>query len=75
MDEEHYGDVDGMDGDDGDEEVADEDRCLSLPDMRRMKMDPQNEFPLQFPSGGEVSATSGFSVCHLSDPIARGETI
>ena len=29
-----------MDGDDGDAAVDDEDRCLSLPDLRRAKMDP-----------------------------------
>ena len=39
MDVKHYGDVDGMDGDGGDAAVADEDQCLSLPDLRRMKMD------------------------------------
>jgi len=33
-------DVDGMDGDGGDAAVDDEDRCLSLPDPRRAKMDP-----------------------------------
>ena len=36
---------------------------------------PADEFPLQIPSGGEVSAISGCSVCRLPDPIARGETI
>ena len=41
MDVKHYGDVDGMDGDGGDAAVADEDRCLSLPDLRRTKMDPR----------------------------------
>ena len=41
MDAKHYGDVDGMDGDGGDAAVADEDRCLSLPNLRRMKMDPR----------------------------------
>ena len=47
MDAKHYGDVDGMDGDGGDAAVADEDRCLSLPDLHRMKMDlPVDEFPL-----------------------------
>ena len=30
-----------MDGDGGDAAVADEDRCLSLPDLCRMKMDPR----------------------------------
>ena len=30
-----------MDGDGGDAAVADEDRCLSLPDLRGMKMDPR----------------------------------
>ena len=65
-----------MDGDDGDEAVTDEDRCLILPGLHMMKMDPLvDEFPLQIPSRGEISATSGFSVCRLSDPIARGETI
>ena len=34
-------DVDGMDGDDGDVAIDDEDRCLSLPDLRRVKMDPR----------------------------------
>ena len=29
-----------MDGDGGDAAIADEDQCLSLPDLRRMKMDP-----------------------------------
>ena len=33
-------DVDGMDGDGGDAAVDGEDRCLSLPDLRRVKMDP-----------------------------------
>ena len=76
MDAKHYGDVDGMDGDGGDAAVADGDRCLSLPDLHRVKMDPLvGDFPLQIPSGGEVSATSGFTVCHLLDPIARVETI
>ena len=76
MDAKHYEDVDGMDGDGGDAAIADEDRCLSLPDLRRTKMDPAvDELPLRIPSGGEVSATSGLSVCRLSDPIARGETI
>ena len=40
MDEEHYGDVDGIDGDDGDAAVDDDDRCLGLHTRRRMKMDP-----------------------------------
>ena len=76
MDAKHYGDVDGMDGDGGDAAVADEDRCLSLPDLRRMKMNLLvDEFPLQIPSGGEVSATSGLSVCRLPDPVPWGETI
>ena len=76
MNAKHYGDVDGMDGDGGDAAVADEDRCLSLPDLRRKKMDPPvDEFPLQIPSGGEVSVISGCSVCRLCDPVARGETI
>ena len=30
-----------MDGDGGDAVVVDKDRCLSLPDLRRMKMDPR----------------------------------
>ena len=29
-----------MDGDDGDAAVVDEDRCLGLPDLSRMKMEP-----------------------------------
>src|SRR4051794_30306497 len=33
--------IDGMDGDGGDVAVDDEDRCLSLLDLRRAKMDPQ----------------------------------
>ena len=67
MDAKHYGDVDGMDGDGGDAAVADEDRCLSLPDLCRMKMDPWwTSFPLQIPSGGEVFATSGLSVSPIS---------
>ena len=76
MDAKHYGDVDGMDGDGGDEVVVDEDRCLGLPDLSRMKMDPQvDEFPLQILSGGEVSAISGCSVCRLPPPVPRGKTI
>ena len=74
MDAKHYGDVDEMDGDvdemdgdGGDAAVADEDRCLSLLDLHRMKMNPLvDKFPLQIPSGGEVSAISGLSICHLS---------
>ena len=34
-----------------------------------------DEFPLQIPSGGEVSTISSLSGCRLSDPIAWGETI
>ena len=65
-----------MDGYGGDAVVVDEDRCLSLPDLRRTKMDlPVDEFPLQIPSGGEVSATSGLSVCRLFDLVPRDETI
>ena len=65
-----------MDGYGGDAVVVDEDRCLSLPDLRRMKMDPpMDEFPLQIPSGGEVSAISGCSVCRLPFPVPRDETI
>ena len=30
-----------MDGDGGDAVVVDEDRCLGLPDLHRMKMDPR----------------------------------
>ena len=76
MDAKHYRDVDGMDGYGGDVAVADEDWCLGLPDLCRMKMDPlMDEFPFQIPSGGEVSATSGVSVSRLLDLIARGETI
>ena len=33
-------DVDGMDGDGGDAVVDDEDRCLSLLDLRKAKIDP-----------------------------------
>ena len=63
----HYGDVDEMNGDGGDAAVADEDRFLSLLDLRRMKMYPLvDKFPLQIPSGGEVSTISGLSVCRLS---------
>ena len=68
-------DVDGMDGDGGDVAVDDEDRCLGLPDLCRVKMDPLGKFPLQMPSGGEVSAISRCSICRLLEPIARGETI
>ena len=32
-------DVDGMDGDGGDATVDDENRCLSLPDLHKAKMD------------------------------------
>ena len=35
----NYGDVDGIDEDDGDAAVDDGDQCLSLQDRRRMKMD------------------------------------
>ena len=76
MDAKHYGDVNGMDGDGGDAAVVDEDRCLGLLDLSRMKMDPPvDEFPLQIPFGGEVSATSGLSVCRLSHPVPQDETI
>ena len=76
MDAKHNRDVDGMDGDGGDAAVADEDQCLSLPDLRRTKMDPLvGEFPVQIPSRGEVSVTSGLSICRLSDPVPRDETI
>ena len=34
-------DVDGMDGDGGDAAVDDEDRCLSLSNLRRANTDPQ----------------------------------
>ncbi len=33
------------------------------------------EFPLQIPSGGEVSASCGVSECRISDPSLHGETI
>ena len=36
---------------------------------------PVDEFPLHIPSGGEVSATSGLSICRLPDPLARDGTI
>ena len=39
MDAKHYEDVDEIDGDGGDATVADEDRCLSLPNLHRKKMD------------------------------------
>ena len=65
-----------MDGDGGDAAVDDEDRCLSLPDLRWVKMDYLwMSSPLQMPSGGEVSAISRCSVCRLLKPIARVETI
>ena len=35
-------------------------------------MDSLCEFPLQIPSGGEVSLFRGGSVTLISDPIARG---
>ena len=38
-------------------------------------MMPGCKFPLQIPSGGEVSAFSGVSGGLISDPIARGESI
>ena len=41
MDVKHYGDVDGMDRDDGNAAVDDDDWCLSLQDRRRLNMDPQ----------------------------------
>ena len=37
-------------------------------------MMPGCKFPLQIPSGGEVSAFSGVSGGLISDPIARGES-
>ena len=37
-------------------------------------MMPGCNFPLQIPSGGEVSAFSGVSKGLISDPIARGES-
>ena len=37
-------------------------------------MMPGCKFPLQIPSGGEVSAFSGVSGGPISDPIARGES-
>ena len=40
-----------------------------------VRMMPGCEFPLQIPSGVEVSVFSGGCECRLSDPIARGETI
>ena len=65
-----------MDGDGVDAVVVDEDRCLSLPDLCRMKMDPWwMSSPLHIPSGGEFSAISGCSVCRLPDPVLRDETI
>ena len=45
MDAKHYGDVDGMDEDDGDAAVDDDDRCLRLHDRRRVKMDPSLASP------------------------------
>ena len=63
-----------MDGDGGDVVVVDEDRCLGLPEHDEDES-PVDEFPLQIPSGGEVSAISGCSVCRLPDPVPRDETI
>ena len=39
------------------------------------RMMPFCKFPLQIPSGGEVSASCGVSECRISDPSSRGETI
>ena len=38
-------DVDGMDGDGGDAAVDKKDRCPSLPDLCRVKMDPGGRVP------------------------------
>ena len=53
-------------GDDGgdDEEASD--------DLRSGVDDAFCEFPLQIPSGGEVSAFSGVSGRLISDPLAQG---
>ena len=76
MDVKYYGDVDGMDEHGGDTTVVCEDRCLGLPDQRRMKMDPR------WASSPSISLPevrflrlSGVSVCHHSDPITRRKTI
>ena len=62
-------DVDGMDGDGGE--------AMPQPPESAHGEDgsPVDEFPLQMPSGGEVLAIYGFSVCRLSDLVSRGETI
>ena len=49
MDAKHYGDVDGMDEDDGDAAVDDDDRCLGLNTRSRMKMYPSWRVPLPDP--------------------------
>ena len=64
------GDGDGdaaVDGD-GDDALASDDMCSS-------KDGALCKFPLQIPSGGEVSAISGGSECRISDPSSRGESI
>ena len=63
-----YGDDDG----DGDAAVGDDDRCLGLYNQRSGE---DGSLLVNSPSGGEVSVTSGVSVCWISDPSARGESI
>ncbi len=50
---------------------------MPWPPMIRVaaRMMPFCKFPLQIPSGGEVSAISGGSECRISDPSSRGESI
>ena len=57
-----------MDGDGGDAVVDDEDRCLGLPDLRRMKMDPRW---MSSPSKSlpEVTFLRFLGVLYLVSPI------
>ena len=57
-----------MDGDGADAVVVDEDRCLSLPDLCRMKMDPRW---MSFPSRSlpEVRFLRFLGVLYVVSPI------
>ena len=58
-----------VDGD-GDDDEEDDDEASKI--QAAAAMDSLYEFPLQIPSGGEVSLFRGGSVSLISDPIARG---
>ena len=52
-----------------------DDDALASNDPCSSKDDALYKFPLQIPSGGEVSVISGSSECWISDPSSRGESI